>query len=61
MATESFQAGDRVQLKSGGPVMTIDSEDDGKWWCVWFDQKGEQKGGTFGSHMLIKMRNRGDE
>lgn len=60
MASENFQAGDRVQLKSGGPVMTIDSSNEGSWWCVWFDSKGEQKGGSFGSHMLAKVPDRGE-
>jgi uncharacterized protein YodC (DUF2158 family) len=60
MASDSIQPGDRVQLKSGGPVMTVDQPDEGKWWCVWFDTKGEQKGGTFGSHMLTKVRERGE-
>jgi uncharacterized protein YodC (DUF2158 family) len=55
MASENFQPGDRVQLKSGGPIMTIDQPDAGKWWCVWFDDKGIQKGATFGAHLLIKI------
>lgn len=60
MADGNLQAGDRVQLKSGGPVMTLDSEAEGSWWCQWFDNKGELKGGTFAPHMLTKVRERGE-
>lgn len=33
-----FKAGDIVQLKSGGPAMTVEkcAERDGHYWCVWF-------------------------
>jgi uncharacterized protein YodC (DUF2158 family) len=34
----SFKQGDTVQLKSGGPKMTITHKmDDGKWAVAWFD------------------------
>lgn len=35
-----FSAGDVVQLKSGGPSMTIDSHDDAtdEYVCSWFDK-----------------------
>lgn len=43
METNNLKAGDVVQVKSGGPHMTIekisDSKTDettGKAWCVWF-------------------------
>lgn len=34
-----FEDGSLVRLKSGGPVMTVDSYDDGdeKYICEWFD------------------------
>lgn len=32
-----FKVGDVVQLKSGGPVMTITYIDGGKAVCEWFD------------------------
>lgn len=35
----SFNAGDTVQLKSGGEIMTIEEIDDNSATCVWFDNK----------------------
>ena len=40
----NFKAGDIVQLKSGGPDMTIEKAEgltDGKIKCIWFD--GDKK------------------
>jgi uncharacterized protein YodC (DUF2158 family) len=43
-----YNVGDVVQLKSGGPVMTVESRyDDEKVNCVWFDSKHVEKRGTF--------------
>jgi uncharacterized protein YodC (DUF2158 family) len=43
MAEETFQAGDLVELKSGGPVMTVEGEDpnssEGTVVCSYFDSK----------------------
>jgi uncharacterized protein YodC (DUF2158 family) len=39
MAPESFQLGDRVLLKSAGPVMTVTELSDGQVWCQWFDKQ----------------------
>lgn len=36
MATEQFKIGDVVQLKSGGPEVTIDAARDGGVWCAYF-------------------------
>ena len=38
MEQHSFQPGDKVVLKSGGPVMTVDhgTYDNGKHRCQWF-------------------------
>jgi uncharacterized protein YodC (DUF2158 family) len=43
-----------VKLKSGGPVMTAqhDSGND-RWFCQWFDAKGELKSGVFAAAMLV--------
>jgi uncharacterized protein YodC (DUF2158 family) len=51
-----FKVGDIVQLKSGGPLMTIESaQDDGTYWCVWFSSKGDEtKGGAFKAEMLVE-------
>jgi uncharacterized protein YodC (DUF2158 family) len=36
-----FKIGDLVKLKSGGPVMTVDTlSHDGKVYCVWYQHDG---------------------
>lgn len=35
----SFNAGDTVQLKCGGEVMTIEEIDNDSATCIWFDNK----------------------
>jgi uncharacterized protein YodC (DUF2158 family) len=44
-----FKAGDVVQLKSGGPQMTVSSllANDRGYRCQWFDSKHELKTGNF--------------
>lgn len=32
-----FKPGDVVKLKSGGPIMTIQSVNENSAYCVWFD------------------------
>jgi uncharacterized protein YodC (DUF2158 family) len=46
---DDFQVGDTVQLKSGGPIMTIDSLDMERQgsttrgaWCEWFEKNKPQ-------------------
>ena len=49
-----FNAGDVVQLKSGGPPMTISGEDNynrGKYDCVWFKGASKQVG-SFAADVL---------
>lgn len=38
MPASAFKAGDRVELKSGGPAMTVSSVASNKVTCVWWDQ-----------------------
>jgi uncharacterized protein YodC (DUF2158 family) len=46
MAT--FEPGDVVQMKSGGPIMTVEKVDvDGGVVCHWFGEKNKQEKGTF--------------
>lgn len=35
-----LKVGDLVQLKSGGPRMTVDTIKEDKLWCVWFTVTG---------------------
>lgn len=46
-----FQIGDTVELKSGGPTMTVSSrQENGDFWCIWFNITGhvyETKGASF--------------
>jgi uncharacterized protein YodC (DUF2158 family) len=45
--------GDVVQLKSGGPEMTVEWIENGEAYCVWFDSK-KQTGSTFKVSSLTK-------
>lgn len=36
-----FNVGDVVQLKSGGPLMTVSYADSNKVLCLWFNRSGE--------------------
>jgi len=40
MADQTFKVGDLVQLKSGGPIMTVSEiyfhRPETKYWCQWF-------------------------
>jgi uncharacterized protein YodC (DUF2158 family) len=49
--------GDKVQLISGGPAMTIDSIDvaTSRAACVWFDSKNIMKTAKFALHTLKKF------
>lgn len=43
-----MQIGDVVQLKVGGPIMTVDRDmGDEQYLCVWFDDKQERKAHVF--------------
>lgn len=51
-----FSEGDVVQMKSGGPIMTISEiRDDGKVVCHWFGDKNKQEIGTFPNVVLEKF------
>ena len=56
---DELQLGDRVQLKSGGPVMTVSEDEGDSVWCQWFE-KSELKSSSFKRHVLAKVRDRGD-
>jgi uncharacterized protein YodC (DUF2158 family) len=51
----NFRAGDVVQLKSGGPKMTVSSEEQyGMTYCVWFEGS-KQQGANFNVETLKKV------
>jgi uncharacterized protein YodC (DUF2158 family) len=57
---DMFQAGDVVQLKSGGPSMTIEREEEGGYHCKWFD--GETLlSYCFRPEMLMKAKTSEDQ
>lgn len=48
MAQQSIRVGDVVQLKSGGPAMTVQAEaGTGYLECIWFDAGGAHQLQTF--------------
>jgi uncharacterized protein YodC (DUF2158 family) len=51
-----FTIGDVVKLKSGGPVMTVDSfdENNSRVWCIWFDEKKTMQTAKFVQESLTK-------
>jgi uncharacterized protein YodC (DUF2158 family) len=62
--TETLKPSDVVQLKSGGPMMTV--QDVGDYGvqgtgalCVWFDQQQQQTNAVFAPAMLDKVDEHG--
>ena len=51
----SFQIGDVVKLKSGGPNMTVSTIKQEEIWCAWFDNNQEPKKAFFKPNMLEKV------
>jgi uncharacterized protein YodC (DUF2158 family) len=52
---ETFKNGDVVQLKSGGPKMTVNgSMANGSLHCVWFDKDLNVSNANFFSAALVK-------
>lgn len=48
-----FQVGDVVQLKSGGPRMTVEAVDEGLVDCVWFEKQKAHRN-AFNAALLVK-------
>jgi uncharacterized protein YodC (DUF2158 family) len=54
---EEFKPGDVVQLRSGGPFMTVSSVGGEQVTCVWFE-KTKQHGGVFNAAAIAKPKPR---
>ena len=55
MTSEAFEVGDKVQLKSGGPVMTVVLADNQDATCVWFDEKQAKQNAVFPAAALKRL------
>lgn len=53
--TDQIILGDQVQLKSGGPIMTVDSMVDGKLLCCWFSKENTPCAVAFTPTSLVKQ------
>ena len=58
MANEDFKVGDVVQLKSGGPKMTVNRVDGDEISCEWFEGRQEPHGHVFKKEVLMKILNK---
>jgi len=59
MVKAPFKVGDVVRLKSGGPAMTVTSLENGEReagyviFCIWFNEKGNEKSGHYPAAALV--------
>jgi uncharacterized protein YodC (DUF2158 family) len=60
MSKTQFTTGDIVQLRSGGPPITVGNVDDQKAECMWFDG-GDLKTGIFRLEMLHPLVPRSED
>jgi uncharacterized protein YodC (DUF2158 family) len=49
----AFNKGDAVQLRSGGPQMSVCALSFSLAYCAWSDEHGGQRYGTFDQYMLV--------
>ena len=56
----NLKVGDVVQLKSGGPLMTVRAIEENSVFCVWFDGKDTKSGRFPGATLtLVPEENEG--
>ena len=54
--SDTFQPGEMVRLKSGGPTMTVVHEQSpGRLFCQWFTAAKELKDDFFDGHLLLRV------
>jgi uncharacterized protein YodC (DUF2158 family) len=51
-----FKVGDRVRLKSGGPLMTVMMVEKTQYKCDWFDEAGHALRGWFDEPLLMSQQ-----
>jgi uncharacterized protein YodC (DUF2158 family) len=51
----SLQRGDLVRLRSGGPLMTVETVKDSVVDCIWTDPNGQTDEATFSAEVLQKF------
>jgi uncharacterized protein YodC (DUF2158 family) len=54
-APSAFQSGDLVRLRSGGPLMTVDSVKGNQADCFWTDENGVPNDATFPVDVLRRF------
>lgn len=58
---EQLKKGDVVQLKSGGPMMTvIEIDDAGRLYCQWFNSRGKVQAQGFAVDSVMLCEKRGN-
>ena len=57
----AFKAGDKVQLKSGGPVMTVDNTVGERVSVAWTDAEGQSQQEEYQTEMLKMAEGRKTE
>ena len=51
---DTFAVGDIVQLKAGGPYMTVSTNKGNLFWCKWFDGQNKLQTAEFAPAELKK-------
>ena len=53
--SDKIKEGDVVELKSGGPEMTVSHRVTGGWLCIWFDNQNIKQEGIYKEEVLDKV------
>jgi uncharacterized protein YodC (DUF2158 family) len=59
--TGELKLGDRVRMRSGGPLMTVHSINGDNIDCQWFTLQGELQSATFPFYMLTIIEGAADD